>query len=201
MHNDETILQVILSASLEVLERAAEHGVPVYARRLAKSSLIVEGPLGKAVAKPALLKPVGEKATPSFGLMDVKTRETIPLGLLDGDRQKVVETLLVNVPTLMSILGILPWQRADVWRYRLENHDKLTLLVEDNCCRVLGLAGRRCLAFYHNKLSGIVAWYNGDIGVFEITGNWLAKWRSWDRDIEKEMMVWLNNALPKLVNL
>ncbi|NOZ30925.1 MAG: hypothetical protein GXO68_03130, partial [Crenarchaeota archaeon] len=132
MHNDETILQVILSASLQVLETAAEHGVPVYARRLAKSSLIVEGPLGKAVAKPALLKPVGDRATPSFGLMDVKTRETIPLGLLDGDRQKVEETWLVNVPTLMSILGILPWQRADVWRYRLENQDRLTLLVEDN---------------------------------------------------------------------
>lgn len=157
LEDKEELLKLILSTSLEILKEAAEQGVPVYARRLAKTSVIVEGPLGKAVAKPAILKPVGSNDKPSFGLVDVRTREATPLGVIDDEIPTVIETWTTNVPTLMSILGVLPWQRADVWRYRLENMDKLEKLVEDDCYKVLGLAGRRCLALYHKGLKGIVA--------------------------------------------
>ena len=200
MQDKEELLNLILSTSLEILREAAEQGVPVYARRLAKTSVIVEGPLGKAVAKPSILKPVGSNDKQSFGLVDVKTREAIPLGVIDEENHRVIEAWIINVPTLMSILGVLPWQRADVWRYRLENMDKLEKLVEDDCCTVLGLPGRRCLALYHKGLKGIVAWYNGDVGVFEVTGNWLAKWRETGEDIERRVMDWVNNNLPRLVN-
>lgn len=197
---DEELLNQVLSSSLEVIEEAAEQGVPVYARRLARTSIIVEGPLGKAVAKPAILKPVKDGENPGFGLIDVKTKEAIPFGILDKATGRVLEVWLENVATLMSILGILPWQRADVWRYRLENRHRLEKLVEDECCIVLGLAGRKCLAIHHKGLGGIVAWYNGDIGVFEVTGGWLVKWRRIDEDIEDKVMDWINNTLPRLVN-
>ena len=199
MDSNEELLLRILDASLTVLYKASNYGVPVYARKLARTSLLIEGPLGKTVAKPAILKDINNNQLVSFGLADVKNREPVSLGIINTTDNTLRTIFIENVATLMSISGIIPWQRADVWLHRLENSGKLVEIAGDQCCMVLGIPGRRCIAIRHNILNGIVAWYNGDIGVLEINAKWIAKWKKLNpKKLEEEILNWLNTELPKL---